>query len=267
LEGTAAESAVTRFSGISNRGKAIIQSLDKVYVYAEYSLVTTSDVENISYDAQKYIVNDFVGEGFGVASATRDSKLTVEIAAPGSPAFINMSSDKMSLEKKNLPFISNEIKNGPWQVVDSKIRLVSSEAAGTKLLLPANIKVLYLETGKPGQLSKIVGEALADQREATVTIAKNQSKYLLSNSEEQTAQVTYTNAASTSLTEYQTAYDAAKHTSDELKSLASNDPSRPSKLSKLEAQLSLVESRKELAKIAFREAGLRFTANPPIENQ
>lgn len=263
VRGSALEGLKIRAEDMSDRGKAIIKSLGRVYVYSEYQIVSSRNAENLSYDTGRFVVNEFVGEDFGVASSTRDVKITVELSAPGTPAFYSVTSEKVSLNKKELPYVSNELRQGPWQAIDPKLRVNSGDANSS--FLPGNLTVQYLETGKPGQLSKLIGDAISDQKASVATLAGNQTRYALSNEEAQAAQVTKANTAAARLTEYQTAYDSAKRLADDLKSIKIDDPSYSNKRSNLKVQLSLTESRKDLVKAAFRDAGLSFTSNPPID--
>lgn len=243
-----------------NRGKAILRSMDKLYVYAEYALVQTKNVENLAFDTRKYLVNDFAGEGFGVAR-TRDTQLNVELRTPDGKVLVAMSVAKESLKRSDLPLSSDEIKLGPWQVVDAKARVVPQNTAAEIAFLPGNIKVQYLETGKPGELSKMVGEALATKRQEAVTLAQNQAKVWLSPQEAQKSEITGINQAALIFNEYLTAYDAAA-TASAVYHTKNGDT--PANRNNLLAKLAVADAREKLARAAFREAGLGFTANNPI---
>lgn len=248
LEDDVRETARARLSRMDTGQLATLQRLRKLYAYAEYNVVYSKDVRFLSYDTPYFVIREFAGEGFGVAR-TRDVRLSAEVRIPGGQVLVGMESTRMSVKKSDLPLVSSTSR-GPWQPVDAKVTMPPENSSVP--YLPGNLKVQYIETGKPGALSKMVGEALASKREELVKLAQDKTRLSLSSQDAQAAQITDATAAATRLTEYQAALDALNAAAAALPkggNAAKND---------YEIKLKVLKARERLAKAAFREAGLAF---------
>jgi hypothetical protein len=249
-------------SAVPELAKIGITSPPVFYMEAKFVVVDGGSV--FATDPRFVFYPNFLGEKVMFGPNTRDVLVQVEFSEPGSESPFAQSTFQFNgVEARKLTTERLLGMRMPWS------KQPSTSGSGDNRRVPFNIKALFTETAKPGQLGTILAGVLKDQKASIVAAAETKAKLAVSESERQAARGAAADAANTALTSYVSAFDAHESA---VKDLAAAKAATPFKQQAVDqaanaeklAKLKLANAE-AAARAAFDAANIAFTPMSPSQ--